>query len=95
MMRPEKVSSTTQRPLDDEERELMNPDTWDWDSSEEGVPNPNIAFTFEVRFAGDALKRLTRAARAEKSTVHAFIERLVLAHLDEETAASDERREAM
>ena len=72
----------------------MDPDTWDWDRPEEGAPNPNIAFTFEVRFAGDALKRLTRAARAERSTVHDFIERLVLAHLDEE-AASDERREAM
>ncbi len=73
----------------------MNPDTWDWDRSEEGAPNPNIAFTFEVRFAGHALMRLTRAARAERSTVHAFIERLVLAHLDEEASASDEQRASM
>ena len=26
-----------QEPLDDEERELMNPDNWDWDDPIEGV----------------------------------------------------------
>jgi hypothetical protein len=79
----------------DDQRELMAPDTWSWDGSDQGAPNPNIAFTFEVRFAGDALKRLTRAARAERSSVHAYIERLVLAHLDEESAASEKRRASM
>ncbi len=73
----------------------MTPDTWDWDGSEQGAPNPNIAFTFEVRFAGEALKRLTGAARAERSTVHAYIERLVLAHLDEESTDSEKRRAPM
>lgn len=94
-MSAEKFRGTTQEPLDDEERELMDAASWDWDSSEQGAPNPNIAFTFEVRFAGDALKRLTRAARAERTTVHAYIERLVLAHLDEKSSASEKRRASM
>ena len=31
-----------QEPLDDEERELMNPEHWDWDSAVEGVPMRNV-----------------------------------------------------
>ena len=90
-MRAERSPSTTDRPIDDDERELMGSDHWDWERVDDGTPNPSVAFTFEVRFAGDALKRLTRAARAERSTVHAYVERLVLARLEADSVRDDRR----
>ena len=46
-------SQPAHEPLDDEERELMDPNNWDWDTLEEGVTvgepraSLTIPFTFE------------------------------------------------
>ncbi len=56
---------STQEPLDEEERELMDPNTWDWDSAEEGIPVPNAGAVLRVRFARDEFVALARIAREE------------------------------
>ena len=52
-----------QEPLDDEERELMDPESWDWDSAVEGIPNPNAGAILRVRFSRDEFLALERVAR--------------------------------
>ena len=52
-----------QEPLDDEERELMDPDTWDWENAEEGIPNPNAGAILRVRFSREEFVALDRIAR--------------------------------
>ena len=56
---------TTQDPLDEEERELMDANNWDWDSAEEGIPVPNAGAVLRVRFARDEFVALARMAREE------------------------------
>jgi hypothetical protein len=50
-------------PLDDEERELMDPDTWAWEDAEThaGIPVPRVGLT--IFFSRDELARLELAAR--------------------------------
>jgi hypothetical protein len=56
---------STQEPVDDEERKLMDPNTWDWDSAEEGIRVPNAGAVLRVRFARDEFVALARMAREE------------------------------
>ena len=60
-------------PLDDEERELMDPDNWDWENAYEIDPSPNPRLIFEVPLAGDDLRHIERAAIAEGMTVIAYL----------------------
>ena len=73
------VSISIQEPLNDQERELMDPGTWDWDRTEEGVPNPKATAILEIEFTRDELARLAPVTRAAGMTMHAFIKRLALA----------------
>jgi hypothetical protein len=68
----------TQESLDDEERELMEPDAWDWDNAYEIDPSPDPHLIFEVRLAGDDLKRIERAAIAKGMTVTAYLRHAAL-----------------
>ena len=72
---------STQEPLDDEERELMNPDSWDWDNPIEGVTvgDPklilNLEFTInEVR----SLDALVAAAHTQGLSTEEFIKRAAI-----------------
>ena len=55
--------ATAQEPLDDEERELMDPDNWDWDNPIDvrtvGTPGAVI----RVRFTRQEIAALDRIAR--------------------------------
>ena len=73
-----------QEPLDDEERELMDPDNWDWDNPVEVVVHPDFGFIFPIRFTGDEAGRLQRVAHAEGMTTHEFIKRAALARLPQD-----------
>jgi hypothetical protein len=64
---------STQEPLDDEERILMDPDTWDWDSAYEIEPGPDPHLIFEVRLSGDDLALIEEAAIARGMTVNAYL----------------------
>lgn len=65
-------------PLDDEERELMDPDTWDWDSAQEAIVEPSGYSVTEVRLSYDELSRIERAAIAEGMTVNAYLRHAAL-----------------
>jgi hypothetical protein len=62
-----------QEPLDDEERTLMDPDTWDWESAHEIEPGPDPHLMFEVSLSGDDLARIDVAASAKGMTVGAYL----------------------
>jgi hypothetical protein len=62
-----------QEPLDFEERELMDPDTWDWESAQEAIVEPSGFSITEVRLSYDVLSRIERAAIAKGMTVNAYL----------------------
>lgn len=78
------VQHPRQEPLDEEERILMDPDTWDWDNPVEVLTGPSRGPMLEIRFTRDELSRLTRTAHAEGMTTHAFIKQAALARLPRE-----------
>ena len=80
-----------QEPLDDEERELMDPNNWDWDNPVEVVVDPDFGFIFPVRFTGDEVGRLEPVARTGGLSLHEFIKQAALAWLP----LDDEERELM
>jgi hypothetical protein len=67
-----------QEPLDDEERELMDPENWDWDHPVEVVvaENPRVQLPIEVTF--EEHRSLAQAARSVGLTPHEFIKRVAL-----------------
>ena len=78
-------------PLDDEERELMDSDNWDWENPVEVVVHPDFGFIFPIRFTGDEVGRLEPVARAEGLSPDKFIKQAALAWLP----LDDEERELM
>jgi hypothetical protein len=70
-----------QEPLDDEERELMNPDSWDWDNPIEGVTvgEPRVSLTIPLTFA--ELDAIIEAAHGQGLSTEEFVKRLVLSGL--------------
>jgi hypothetical protein len=65
-------------PLDDEERELMDPDTWDWDSIEELPPVPNPGVVLAIRLSREEFTRLAQAARAEDQSTSEYVKQSAL-----------------
>jgi hypothetical protein len=65
-------------PIDDEERELMDPDTWDWDSAQEAIVEPSGYSITEVRLSYEELSQIERAAVAEGMTVNAYLRHAAL-----------------
>jgi hypothetical protein len=53
----------TQEPLDDEERELMDPNTWDWESTAPGRTIGTPGAVVRVHFSQEEIVALTRIAR--------------------------------
>ncbi len=76
----------TQAPLDDEERELMDPDTWNWDAIEEGVTVGEPGTIFAIEFSRAEHRMLADAARAAGITTHAFIKQAALARLPQDVS---------
>ena len=60
-------------PLDDEERELMDPDTWDWNNVQEVTVLPGARLVFEVPLNERELAEIEPAAIAKGMTVIAFL----------------------
>jgi hypothetical protein len=61
-------------PLDEEERELMDPDTWDWDNVYEVTTGPGgVRWVFEVPLEKDELFAIEPAAIAKGMTIIAFL----------------------
>lgn len=70
--------ASIQEPLAEEERELMDPDIWDWDSVVEGVIMKNVGAILPIRFNREEIGPLQRLAHAQGMTAHAFIKRAAL-----------------
>ena len=70
-----------QEPLDDEERELMNPDNWDWEELVEGVTvgEPRASLTIPLTF--EELDAIVEAAHGQELSTEEFIKRVVLGSL--------------
>lgn len=68
-----------QQPLDDEERELMDPETWDWDSMQVGAPVANPRMSFVFGFSREELQLLSDVAYGQGITPIAYIKRVALA----------------
>ena len=67
--------------LDDEERELMNPDTWDWDDTAEGVTMGEPRASLTIPFSFEELDAIVVAARGQGLSTEEFVKRLVLGSL--------------
>ena len=72
------IDDKLREPLDDEERELMDPDTWDWDSIEEYPPVPDPGAVIPVRFSLEELTRVGRAADAEGVSLSEYVKQCAL-----------------
>ena len=67
-----------QEPLDDEERELMDPGTWDWENPAELTVAENPGAILPIRFTLEELAQLEPVAQTAGLTPHAFIRRAAL-----------------
>jgi hypothetical protein len=85
MEHPE-LDDRLREPLDEEERMLMDPDTWDWDNIQEGTPVPHPEAIFEVVLSLDDIQRVEPAAIAEGMTVSAFLRHAALERALQATA---------
>ena len=70
---------STQEPLDEEERELMDPETWDWENAVELPPMPEVLIELPIALTRDEYRTIGRAADAQGMTTHAFIAQVALA----------------
>lgn len=75
---------SSQESLDDEERELMDPEHWDWESTVEGVPMPNVGAILPIHFTREEIGPLQRLAHSQGMTAHAYIKQAALARLRQE-----------
>lgn len=69
---------SAQEPLDDEERELMAPETWDWNAFEDGVTVGVPGTLLSLEFSRDEHRLLAEVAAGEGLTTHEFIKRSAL-----------------
>lgn len=74
------------KPLDDEERELMDPDTWDWDSLAELPPVANPGAILPIRFSLEEMTCVGRAADAEGVTKSEYIKQSALMRVRHDVA---------
>ena len=81
-----------QEPLDDEERELMDPDNWDWENAVEGIPNPNAGAILRVRFSRDEFLALDRIAREAGIGPIALIHKTMVDLIDAQSDAAQSVR---
>jgi hypothetical protein len=73
-----------QEPLDEEERILMDPDTWEWENAEEGGPSPDPHLIFQVRLSGDDLALIEPAAVAKGMNIGEYLRYVALQYLNRE-----------
>jgi hypothetical protein len=77
-MRQPPTGQTTQEPLDDDERELMDPENWDWDNPIEVRVVGTLGAVVRVHFSRDEFFAVARLAREAGLAPVAFIQRTML-----------------
>ena len=81
-----------QEPLDDEERELMDPDNWDWDNPLEGRTIGTPGAILRVRFSRDEFLALDRIARESGKGPIDFIHQTMVDLIDTDASAANSAR---
>lgn len=81
-----------QEPLDDEERELMDPDNWDWDNPVEVHIADSPGAILRVRFSREEFIALNDMAREAGLGPIAFIHQTMVAFIDAESRAAQPAR---
>ena len=72
------IDERLQEPLDDEERELMDPETWDWESVVELEPVANPGVVVAIRLSREEFSHVDRAARAEDMMLTEYMKQSAL-----------------
>jgi hypothetical protein len=62
-MKTKAVRGATQEPLDEDERTLMDPETWDWENPIEGRTVGTPGAVVRVRFSREEFSALERIAK--------------------------------
>jgi hypothetical protein len=88
-MEPSATYGASREPLDDEERELMDPGTWDWDSAVDADVAANPLVSFPIALSLEEHRLLARVARAERLTTPAYIKRAALCSALEQEAEGE------
>jgi hypothetical protein len=70
-------------PAPEELAALQDPDNWDWEGAQRGTPNPHAGISYRVRFHGDEVHAIGKAARAQGISEIEFIRRAALAAAQE------------
>ena len=78
--------SATQEPLDDEERELMDPESWDWESAAPGRTVGKPFAQLSVRFSHEELHALVLIAREAGIGPVELVRRTALERISAEAA---------
>jgi len=73
-----------QEPLDDEERELMDPENWDWEHPIEGITVREPSVT--IRFTREEYLALWRNAGEQGLTTNEYIKQAALARLPQDVS---------
>jgi hypothetical protein len=68
-----------QEPLDEEERQLMDSDNWDWDHPIELIVSDGLVITLEIDMTPEEHKLLAQAAAADGLPTHRYMKAVVLA----------------
>lgn len=71
----------TQEPLDEEEREFMDAEHWDWDSAERVPGGVDVAFEVNPLFTADEYTALSAIAARHGTDATEAARRIILGHL--------------
>lgn len=82
---------STQEPLDEEERELMDPEHWDWDNAELVSGGVDTVFEVSPLFSGDEYRALAALAERHGTDPTEAARRIILGHI----AAENQLREVV
>lgn len=89
---PSPIRRTTDEPLNEDERELMNPDTWDWEKTEVGRTVGAPSAVIEVRFTRDEILALNRLAQQAGIAPVEYTRQTMVRHLADHRAEDGAKR---
>lgn len=78
-----------QEPADDEERELMDPEAWDWDNAEYLPGGGRVLYEVSPRFSSEEYHALAAIAERQDTDPTEAARRIILDRLATERQAQD------
>jgi hypothetical protein len=80
---------STQEPADDEERELMNPEAWDWDNAEVLPGGGRVLYEVSPLFSSEEYQALAALAEQQGTDPTEAARRIILDRLAAEPRPGD------